>query len=258
MDSDNHRLERVGESEHDHLPGGQSGGAISMRVDVTEPWPTTEEAALAEQRRLLPRLRTTADSADLLGTVRAVAGLDVSYAKDSDRLVAAAVLLDVDELTPVEEHVVAGMARFPYIPGLLAFREVPTLVEALRKLTQSPDVLFCDGYGIAHPRGFGLACHLGVLTGLPSVGVAKTPFVGSYTEPGPLRGDHSELIYEGRVVGSVLRTQPGIKPVFVSVGHAIDLATARELTLRLAPRYRLPETTRAADHLSRMALASES
>lgn len=228
-----------------------------MRVTLTEPWPTTAEAAIVEQDRLLPLLRAGGDAdADASGAVRTVAGLDVSYAKDSDRLTAAAVLIDTGDLRHVEEHVVAGTARFPYVPGLLAFRELPTLVEALRRLERTPDVLFCDGYGIAHPRGFGLACHIGVLTGLPSVGVAKTPFVGTYTEPGPRRGDHSELVHEGRVVGSVLRTQPGVKPVFVSVGHAIGLATARELTLRLAPRYRLPETTRAADHLSRMALAA--
>jgi deoxyribonuclease V len=154
----------------------------------------------------------------------------------------------------VAERTVAGRAAFPYVPGLLAFREVPWLLAALRDLDARPDVLVCDGYGIAHPRRFGLACHLGVLTGLPSIGVAKTPYVGEHTEPAAGRGAHTELLDGGETVGRVLRTQDGVRPVFVSVGHGIDLDTASELVLRLAPHHRLPETTRAADHLGRMAL----
>ncbi|HKN98481.1 MAG TPA: endonuclease V [Pseudonocardiaceae bacterium] len=186
--------------------------------------------------------------------MRVVAGLDVGYAKDSDELVAAVVLLDAGTLDTVEQHTVTGRATFPYVPGLLAFREVPPLLDALRLLDRTPDVLLCDGYGIAHPRRFGLACHLGVLTGLPSVGVAKTPYVGEYAEPATERGAYTELRDGGEVVGRVLRTQDGVRPVFVSVGHAVDLDTASELVLRLAPRHRLPETTRAADHLGRIAL----
>jgi deoxyribonuclease V len=185
-----------------------------------------------------------------LAEVRTVAGLDVGYARDSDELVAAVVVLAAATLDTVEQHTVAGRATFPYIPGLLAFREVPSLLTALRQLTTAPDVLLCDGYGIAHPR-FGLACHLGVLTGVPSIRVAKTAYVG---EPAEQRGSYTDLTDSGEVIGRVLRTQDGVRPVFVSIGHAVDLDTASEFVLRLAPRHRLPETTRAADHLGRMAL----
>ena len=184
-----------------------------------------------------------------LGTV---AGLDVSYA--GDRLAAAVVVLDAVTLQTVEEVVVTGTPTFPYVPGLFAFRELPALLEALEKLTVQPDLLVCDGYGLAHPRRFGLACHVGVLTGLPSIGVAKTAFIGTCEPPGPGRGDASPLLVDGEVLGRVLRTQRGIKPVYVSVGHRIDLDTACRHVLALSPRYRLPETTRRADRLSRRAL----
>lgn len=129
-------------------------------------------------------------------------------------------------------------------------------MEALRALKTAPDVLVCDGYGVAHPRRFGLACHLGVLTDLPSFGIAKTPFVGTYERPGEERGSTSPLRDGGEVVGRVLRTRTGVKPVFVSAGHRISLDAACRLTLALTPEYRLPETTRRADRLSRDALAA--
>jgi deoxyribonuclease V len=222
-------------------------------------------AAERQQARLAKRV-------DLANAVRrppsVVAGLDVSYASDRagsrgpdragsqgpGRAAAAAVLIDVARLAVIEHVVVYGQATFPYVPGLLAFREAPLLIDALSELSRTPDVLVCDGYGIAHPRRFGLASHLGVLTGLPSMGVAKTPFTGSYEPPGIRRGDWSPLVEGDTVLGRVLRTQDGVKPVFVSVGHRIGLDEATELTLRLCGRYRLPETTRRADHLSREAL----
>ena len=185
---------------------------------------------------------------------RLVAGLDVSYQKDSSRVAAAAVLVDLATLELRESVVVHGEAAFPYVPGLLAFREVPILTEALGRLVGRPDVLVCDGYGIAHPRRFGLACHMGVETGLPAFGVAKTPFTVTYDEPGRRRGDWSPLRDGDEVLGRVLRTQTDVKPVFVSVGHRIEIDAATELTLRLCNRYRLPEAIRAADHLSRQAL----
>jgi deoxyribonuclease V len=149
---------------------------------------------------------------------------------------------------------VTGRAAFDYVPGLFAFRELPALVEALRKLTVVPDLLVSDGHGLAHPRRFGLACHLGALTGLPSVGVGKTRLLGSHDPPGDERGDMSALTDRGEVIGRALRTQARIKPVFVSVGHRIDLDTACRHVLALSPRYRLPETTRQADRLCRRAL----
>jgi deoxyribonuclease V len=152
---------------------------------------------------------------------------------------------------------VPGPVAFDYVPGLLAFRELPGLVRALEQLTVTPELIVCDGYGLAHPRRFGLACHLGVLTGLPTLGVGKTAFVGTFEEPGRTRGSWSDLRLDGEVVGRVLRTQDGVKPVFVSVGNRIDLDTACANVLRLSPRYRLPETTRAADRLSRQALRAD-
>ena len=220
-----------------------------MKVADLHPWPT--EAAQAE--KIQERLRPLADlTSPGPAAVRTVAGLDVAYA--DDRLVAAAVVLDAESLDVIEEATVLDRPAFPYVPGLFAFRELPALVGALRRLSHTPDLLVCDGHGLAHPKRFGLACHLGVLTGLPSIGVGKTRLVGSYDEPGDERGAWSAVSDDGQVLGRALRTQTGVRPVFVSVGHRADLDTASALTLRLAPRYRLPETTRRADHLSRQVL----
>ncbi|HZG04544.1 MAG TPA: endonuclease V [Streptomyces sp.] len=220
-------------------------------------WPATEAEAVAEQERI----RAAADPAGpgpAPGEVRRIAGVDVTYDEDGDLLVAAAVVLDATTLEVVEEAVHTDRSRFPYVPGLLAFRELPPVLAALEKLRTPPELLVCDGYGLAHPRRAGLAVHLGVLTGLPCFGVAKSPFVFTHTEPGPLRGDSSPLLDEGcappEVVGRALRTRPGVKPVFVSAGHGICLDHACAHTLRLTPRYRLPETTRGADGLSRRVL----
>jgi deoxyribonuclease V len=215
-------------------------------------WPTTATEAIAVQEQLRARVDTTGPGPSPADT-QYVAGLDVAY--DGDALAAAIVVLDGHSLTEVDRAIVLGRTAFPYVPGLFAFREVPALLEALDKLTVTPDLLVCDGQGLAHPRRFGLACHLGVLTGLPTIGVAKTAFVGSYAEPGQQRGDSSDLVLDDEVVGQVLRTQTNVKPVFVSTGHRLSLANAVAHTLHLTPRYRLPETTRAADHACRQALA---
>lgn len=211
-------------------------------------WPTTEDEAFAVQDRLRGEVDLTGPGPSPAET-RYVAGLDVAYSGDD--LAAAVVVLDEQSLEEVDRSVVLGRTAFPYVPGLFAFREVPALLAALEQLKTTPDVLVCDGYGLAHPRRFGLACHLGVLTGIPSIGVAKTAFVGTHSAPGPDRGDSADLVLDGDVVGAVLRTQQNIKPVYVSVGHRINLTTAIAHTLHLTPRYRLPETTRAADHACR-------
>lgn len=203
------------------------------------------------QAALRPRLVLDRPGPATIGTA---AGLDVAYAEGSDRLAAAVVVLDATTLVPVEERATAGTAAFPYVPGLFAFRELPALADALSALTIIPDLLVCDGHGLAHPRRFGLACHLGVLTGVPTIGVGKTPLVGRWDEPGPERGAWSELVDGGEVVGRVLRTRRDVKPVFVSVGSGIDLDTATRHVLALTPAYRLPETTRAADSLARREL----
>ncbi|WP_033437129.1 endonuclease V [Saccharothrix sp. NRRL B-16314] len=208
----------------------------------------TPDEAIAEQERLRPLVSTRTDPGLV---VRHVAGLDVSYA-DDDRLAAAVVVLDAESLETVDSAVVSGKADFPYVPGLFAFRELPSLVEAMKKLTVAPDLLVCDGQGLAHPRRFGLACHLGVVTGVPSVGVAKTP-MGQFTMPDDVRGAHTDLVDDGEVVGRTLRTREGVKPVFVSVGHRIDLDRACAEVLRLCVT-RLPETTRRSDSLGRAQL----
>ncbi|MFC4057045.1 endonuclease V [Planomonospora corallina] len=220
-----------------------------MKIELSHPWPETAAEAEAVQDALRAGLDLAGPGPSDPATV---AGVDVAYA--GERLAAAVVVLDTATHRVVEQVAVAGRTAFEYVPGLLAFRELPSLVEALERLTSVPDLIVCDGYGLAHPRRFGLACHLGVLTGLPTVGVGKTAFVGSYREPGPRRGSWSELMLDGEVVGRVLRTQDGVKPVFVSPGHRVDLDTACRHVLGLSPRYRLPETTRAADRLSRAAL----
>lgn len=220
---------------------------------AAESWPETAEEALALQDRLRPLVDASGPGP---AAVRRVAGLDVAYAEDSDRLAAAVVVLDAETLTVLERSVVLGHARFPYVPGLFAFRELPSLVEALDGLATPPDLLVCDGQGLAHPRRFGLACHLGVHTGIPSIGVGKTAFVGTFDQPGPARGASSDLVLDGEVVGAVLRTQRDVKPVFVSVGHGIDLAAACRYVLALSPRFRLPETTRQADSACRAALVA--
>lgn len=217
-------------------------------------WPSTPQEAVAIQERLRPMLEL-----DVPGPVRprTVAGLDVSYAGDGagTRLAAAVVVLDGTTLRVREESVAVGTAAFPYVPGLFAFRELPTLLDALGDLKTTPDLLVCDGFGVAHPRRFGLACHLGVLTGLPAIGVAKTAFIGAYEQPGRRRGDASPLLDDGDEVGRVLRTRDDVKPVFVSAGHRTNLDAACQNVLGLTPAYRLPETTRRADRLSRDALA---
>ncbi|MFI2714363.1 deoxyribonuclease V [Micromonospora sp. NPDC018662] len=219
--------------------------------------PYRPPADVAEALRVQEELRSRVD---LVGpgpsAPATVAGLDVAYAESGDRLAAAVTVLDAVTLAVVDEAVCVGRPAFPYVPGLFAFREMPALLTALERLTVRPELLVCDGHGVAHPRRFGLACHLGLVTGLPALGVGKTPLVGSWTGPGPRRGDRADLRDGEEVVGRVLRTRDGVRPVFVSVGHRIGLDEAVERVLALTPRYRLPETTRTADQLCRRALAA--
>ncbi|MFE9679860.1 endonuclease V [Streptomyces sp. NPDC006285] len=221
-------------------------------VRIPAGWPATEERARAVQDELRGRV-VLDEPGPPPGTGR-VTGVDVAYDDARDVVVAAAVVLDAATLGVVAEATAVGRVPFPYVPGLLAFREIPAVLAALDALPCAPGLVVCDGYGLAHPRRFGLASHLGVLTGLPTIGVAKNPFTFAYEEPGAPRGSSSPLLAGAEEVGRALRTQEGVKPVFVSVGHRVTLETACAHTLHLAPRFRQPETTRHADALCRRAL----
>jgi deoxyribonuclease V len=219
-----------------------------------ERWRSPGSVAEAEavQQEVAARVRIPTEPAP---PPRTVAGLDISYAKDSERVVAAAVVVDAGTLEVVEEVVVGGTVGFPYVPGLLAFREIPMLLRALESLTTPVDLLLCDGQGLAHPRRCGVACHLGVVTGLPAVGCAKNHLVGAHDDPGPRRGDRAPLVDGGDVLGCALRTQDGVRPVYVSPGHLIGVEQAADVVLALSPRFRVPDPVRRADHISRQALA---
>ncbi len=181
--------------------------------------------------------------------VSSVAGADVSYSKRGGKAVAAIVVLSYPDLDLIDEAFVRGEISYPYIPGLLSFREAPLLLEAFQGLRRFPDVVLYDGQGIAHPRGFGLACHMGVLLDVPSIGCAKKKLVGDSGEVGLQAGSTTPLTIEGKIVGAVIRTRKGVKPVFVSPGHRIDLESSIQLVLRTCRGFRLPEPIRRA-HLT--------
>jgi deoxyribonuclease V len=202
-------------------------------------------AAVAIQRRLAGRVIAVNSP----GRIRYVAGLDAAFSDDGQKCLAAAVLWDLRAGAVCGQWLAMRRVQMAYIPGLLSFREAPALLAALRGLARLPDVLLCDGQGIAHPRRFGVASHLGVLCDLPSVGCAKSRLMGVHGEPGLLRGDWTPLKEGGEVIGSVLRTREGARPLYVSVGHRITLARARSLVMRCSSRFRLPEPTRLADRL---------
>jgi len=204
------------------------------------------DVPIAEARALQQRLAARVVTRDELGPLRRIAGADVSYDRGSPVLYAAVVVLDAASGALLERAGVVRTVRFPYVPGYLSFRELPPLLEAFAKLSAPPDLVLCDGHGLAHPRRFGLACHLGVWLDLPSIGCAKSRLVGTHREPGPRRGASVRLRDGGETLGCVLRTRDGVKPVYVSVGHRVSLASARRIVLGLAARHRLPEPVRAA------------
>ncbi|MFF1708487.1 deoxyribonuclease V [Streptomyces sp. NPDC058268] len=224
----------------------------TVTSETPSDWPTDEPAARAVQDGL--RARVVLDEAGPEPGTGRVTGVDVAYDDERDLVAAAVVVLDAATLDVVEEATAVGRVAFPYVPGLLAFREIPTVLAALDALDAAPGLVVCDGYGIAHPRRFGLASHLGVLTGLPTIGVAKNPFTFTYDAPDAARGSAAPLLDGDEELGRALRTREGVKPVFVSVGHRVSLDNACAHTLRLTPRYRLPESTRRADALCRAAL----
>jgi len=191
---------------------------------------------------------------DGFGNVIHIAGVDVAYEKNGNKVIAAITILDANTLQLLETAVHIEEVSFPYIPGLFSFRELPPVLKAYNKLKAKPDLIVCDGQGYAHPRRFGLACHLGVELDIPTLGCAKTRLIGEYEMPMEKRGSCSDLMDKDEVIGKVLRTQDGVKPVFVSIGHKVCVESAVEWVLKLCPTYRLPETTRTADHAVKMAM----
>lgn len=191
---------------------------------------------------------------DQFNDVNFIAGADVAYDKNSDQLVAAIVILNIRTLKVIDQSICTDVARFPYISGLFSFRELPPLKIAYENLKTKPDIIVVDGQGFAHPRRFGLACHLGVELDIPTIGCAKSKLIGEYKEVDSERGSVSEIIDNNEVIGKVVRTQSNIKPVFISIGHKISLETAVNMVLRISPNYRLPETTRQADQRVKLAL----
>jgi len=208
-------------------------------------WPTTVAEARKVQAQLAKKVRLTEDRKRL----RFVAAVDAAFTET--RVFAVARLFSFPALDPVEETEVVAALRFPYVPGFLSFREGAALAEAVRRLSRKPDVILVDGQGIAHPRGIGIASHLGVLLGVPTIGCAKSRLVGEAAEPGGKAGEWAPLRYQGKIVGAVVRTRDGIKPLFVSPGHRIGLSRSIRVVLACSRGYRIPEPLRQADALSK-------
>ncbi len=217
-----------------------------MKYKRLHRWDVTPQEAIRIQQELRTQVADRdAEPADY----RTIAGMDISYDKRSPWLFAAIVVLRLPGFQRVETVGVRAEAKFPYIPGLLSFRESPAGLEAWERLRARPDCLICDGHGYAHPRRFGFACHFGQLVDLPTIGFAKSVLIGRFKAPGSPRGSTSDLEDAGEVIGAALRTREGAEPVFVSVGHRISLAVAVETILACSPGYRIPEPIRQAHAL---------
>ncbi len=217
-----------------------------VKLYHAHPW----NVAPAEAKAIQERLRGLVSARDRLRKFRSVAGVDVGFEDGGKRTRAAVAVLEFPSLKATAEAVATSNTSFPYVPGLLSFREIPAIVAALNQLKELPQLILCDGQGYAHPRRFGLACHLGVLTGIPTIGVAKSRLIGTHDRVPRKKGCWVPLVDGNETIGAVLRTRKGVKPVFVSVGHRVSLDTAVELVMKCVTHYRLPETTRAADRLA--------
>lgn len=208
-------------------------------------WAVSATDAVAIQQQLRSQLRHL----PLNHPAETIAGCDISFNKFEETVYAGIVVLRLDTLETIEEVAVISSATFPYIPGLLTFREGPALLDAWQKLSVEPDVVMFDGHGTAHPRRMGIAAHMGLWLNRPTFGCGKSVLVGAFEEPAAERGNWSPMRHRGEVIGAALRTKKKVNPVFVSPGHLIDLKTALDLTLRTDGGYRIPEPTRRAHSL---------
>jgi deoxyribonuclease V len=218
-----------------------------MKINYDRPWAKTPEEAKAVQLEL----RSQVIREDRFDRINYVAGVDVGFEDNYTITQAAVAILTFPDLQLVEVAIAKIPTTFPYIPGFLSFREIPAILKALEKTKITPDMILCDGQGLAHPRRFGLACHLGVILDAVTIGVAKSLFVGTHEELPPLKGSWKPLIHKEEMVGAVVRSRTNVNPLYVSIGHRISLNSAIDYTLKCTTKYRLPETTRLADKLSR-------
>jgi len=217
-----------------------------MKITPLHTWPNST----AEAKVIQEKFRSKVITSNQLQHVQTVAGIDIGFENNGNITRAAIAVLSFPELELVEQRVVRDKTRFPYVPGYLSFREVPAALIAFEKLKIIPDLLLCDGQGLAHPRRFGLACHLGLWTRIPSIGVAKSRLIGTHQDVGTEKGNWQSLMDEDEIIGAVLRTRTNVSPLYVSIGHRVDLPTAIDYTLRCTTKYRLPETTRWAHKLA--------
>ena len=217
-----------------------------MKLQYSHPWDVTPQQA----RQIQLDLQQKVILEDQFERISYVAGVDVGFEEKNTITRAAIAVLNFPQLELQESKIARIPTRFPYIPGYLSFREVPAVLEALDKIQQLPDMLLCDGQGIAHPRRMGIACHLGILTGLPSIGVAKSRLIGTHKDVPAEKGQYVELMDRGEVIGVVLRSRTNVKPIYVSPGHKITLQTSIDIVMQCLTKYRLPETTRWAHRLA--------
>lgn len=213
-----------------------------MNIEPLHGW----DLATTEARDLQLQLACQVESDRPLGPWQTIAAADVSWNKNDTELYAAVVLVRAGSFELIERVGVTAPITFPYVPGLLSFRESPALLDAFRKLKTAPDVVLCDGHGRAHPRRFGVTCHLGLWLKRPTIGCAKSRLCGTHEEPGPQRGDWTPLLDQGETIGAVLRTRPRVRPLFISVGCQCRLSDAIEVVLATTGRYRMPEPARMA------------
>jgi len=216
-----------------------------MEIAELHPW----DVPYTEAVRIQESLRDQVVVKGFEGQIHHIVGLDASYAKGSRMVWAGAVVLDFPSLVKREEQWTQKEVSFPYIPGLLSFREIPVLIEVIRMISLEPDLIFCDGQGIAHPRGIGLAAHLGVLLRRPTIGCAKSKLVGEFDKVGEAKGDYTYLRYRKRIAGAVVRTRSHVRPIFVSPGYHTTIDDCIRLALATCTRYRIPEPTRQANIL---------
>ncbi|PWK48601.1 endonuclease V [Pleionea mediterranea] len=213
---------------------------------ILDDWPETFAEAKVIQQRLCEKILLQ----DQLSSVNYIAGVDAGVLNKGRQIRASVVILNATDATVVEQKSAVVDNVFPYVPGYLSFRELPAVLSAFLQIEQLPQLIMCDGQGIAHPRRFGIACHLGLITGIPSFGVAKSKLVGDYESPSLTRGSHKPLYYQQQKIGAVLCTRDNVKPVFVSPGHLINIDSAVHWTLTMGRGFKLPEPTRVADKLA--------